>query len=209
VRPGEERGDRFAVGVVILNLTGVGNSGRNYAWRRAGIQTGLKPKECNLAKMKAGKVLAGIAAGNVSRVVLAFDPLMLGGCKPGIIKEWLRPAALETDDRRRSDYGALVLVFSEKSENPDLWNEALKGWNVVQSTHVLEWQAQARAETRVQERKEMLLEFLVAKFTEVPQDLIDQINAETDPATLKNWVRQVVQAPSIDELREILRNGSQ
>jgi hypothetical protein len=63
-----------------------------------------------------------------------------------MIERWKRVAAAEPDDRLRSDYGALALVFAEAAGRHEVWAEALKGWNVKQSQQVLQWQADARQE---------------------------------------------------------------
>jgi len=54
----------------------------------------------------------------------------------------------------------------------------------------------------------MLLEILLAKFPDAPKDLVEQIKAETDLTTLITWGRQIVHASSLDDLHEVLRNGT-
>src|SRR5205823_10681522 len=75
-KPSEERGDRFQIGAVVVNLTGSGDAARTMDWPAAGLLTALRPREVNLSRLDAKDVLDGIAAGGVPRVVLALIPLM-------------------------------------------------------------------------------------------------------------------------------------
>lgn len=49
VKPSDERGDRFWLGAVVVNLTGHGRTGRTMAWPEAGLLTALEPREINLS----------------------------------------------------------------------------------------------------------------------------------------------------------------
>src|SRR5271155_1784882 len=57
VKPSPERGDRFQVIVVIVNLTGVGISGRRMVWREGCSETTLLPEEWNLSTESAADIL--------------------------------------------------------------------------------------------------------------------------------------------------------
>jgi hypothetical protein len=55
-----------------------------------------------------------------------------------------RIAAAEPDSRLRSDYGALAVIFVERTRWSAPWQQALKGWNMKESPQVLQWQEEAR-----------------------------------------------------------------
>jgi hypothetical protein len=88
VKPAAERGDRFELGRVVVNLTGKGDSSREMAWPEAGLGLGLRRPDLNLAEQGAGEVLEGIASGRLTRAVLAWIPLMQGGAEEAIIHRW-------------------------------------------------------------------------------------------------------------------------
>jgi hypothetical protein len=170
-------------------------------WPEAGLSTRLGVVERNLAQEEAGAVLAAVGAGEVSRVVLPFVPLMQGGGEAAIIQEWVRLASAEPDGRRRADYGGLALVFAEAVGCREAWKQALKEWNMIQSQQVLEWQAEAQVKGRAEGRAEALLDMLEAKFGGVPKELASAIRATTDVNRLKAWVILAVKAVSLDQFR--------
>jgi hypothetical protein len=78
-KPSPERGDRFCLGAVVINLTGSGRAARNYAWPDLGLGCTLPVVERNLSRESAADTLTAIAAGTVSRSILPLIPLMHGG----------------------------------------------------------------------------------------------------------------------------------
>jgi len=197
IKPSMERGDRFHFGALIVNLTGKGDAARTMEWPEAGLFTGLRPCERNLSGYEAKTVLDAIAAGRVGRVVLPFIPLMQGGCESGIIQQWLTVASTEPDLRRRSDYGGLVEVFAEAVDCAEAWNQALKGWPMIESKVVSRW----RNEGRIEGLLEALLRVL-RRFGSLPADLETTLQAQTTPETLENWLDLAVRATSLDEFRQ-------
>src|SRR5262245_5160275 len=95
VRPASNKGDRFQLGVAVVNLTGTGRSSRDMRWPEAGLVTELRVAERNLAGESATAVLSGVTIGTTSRVILPFVPLMQGGAEAGIIQGWLGLASAE------------------------------------------------------------------------------------------------------------------
>src|SRR5207302_1909019 len=87
-KPSNERGDRFEIGAVVVNLTGVGTSSRTSSWPNAGMESRLAIRERNLANMTAEVVLKQIADGTVPRSVLPWIPLMQGGNDSAMIDKW-------------------------------------------------------------------------------------------------------------------------
>jgi hypothetical protein len=192
-KPSPERGDRFHVGAVVVNLRGVGEASRSMEWPEAGLATGLRVVERNLEQEDAQATLAKVAAGEVSWVALAFVPLMHGGAEPGIIQEWVRLASAEADPQRRADLG-LARVFAEAAGREQAWNQALQGWNMIESKVVKEWQAQERARS--------VLEVLEGKFGAVPPDLAGAIQGTTDLDTLRRWFPLALNATTLEQFRQ-------
>jgi hypothetical protein len=202
LKPSEERGDRFQFGVVLVNLTGRGNTSREMRWGAAGMELVFRAREINLCEQEAQGMLDGIAAATVPGVVLALIPLMRGGDNPVIIQQWLSLASAESDARRRGDLGALAVIFAEAVGYADVWKQALKGWNVVQSPQVLEWQAEARAEGKAEGKVEAILRLLQLRFGALPPDLVAAIRATTDLTTLNQWFDLAVSCPTLADYRQ-------
>ena len=197
LKPTDLPGDRFNLGAVVVNLTGRGNTGRKMEWSKARLRTALELVDTNLCDEQAQTVLDGVAAGSITPVVLAFIPLMQGGSDPGIIQRWIIQASAEPDSRRRGDYGGLALVFAEAARCADVWKQALRGWNVVQSQQVLEWQAQARVEAKI----ESLVQILESKYGSLPADLDATIQGSTDLTRLNQWLIAAATTNSLADFR--------
>jgi hypothetical protein len=202
LKPSEERGDRFWIGAIVVNLTGRGTATRVMEWPETGLFTALRPVEVNLGEMSAKAMLDRIAAGEATPVILPFIPLMQGGDDLAIIQQWIALASAEQDTKRRGDYGGLAIVLSEALGRRDIWKQALKGWNIMQSQQVLEWQAEARAEGEAKGRATALLRLLQIRHGNVPADLIATITAMTDLATLDRWFDAGVTSSSLDDFRQ-------
>ena len=202
LKPSPERGDRFHLGAVVVNLTGRGDASRDMAWPGTGLETRLKIVERNLSTYAATTVLDEVAAGTAPAVALPLIPLMRGGDEPGIIERWKELAGREANPRRRADYGGLALVFAEAGDRRDVWKSALKEWNVIQSQQVLEWQEQARIEAGTEARAEMIYEVLRAHFGALPAELPERLRAIRDEA---HWKRLAASAHRASSLEEFLR----
>jgi hypothetical protein len=205
--PAPEPGDRFEIGAVVVNLTGLGKTSHRCEWPEALLFTGIDVRERNLAEEEfAAANLAGIASGTISPAVLPLIPMMQGGADPGNITEWLRLAAVDTDAGRRSDWGGLALVFAEAAGCEEVWKQALKGWNVIASKQVQEWQAQAKTEGKregkTEGKAESIIELLEFKFQAVPADLASAVLGTTDPALLKRWLLLAHQSNTLEQFRQ-------
>jgi len=148
IKPSEERGDRFSIGAVVVNLTGKGKTARKMEWPETGLVTHLGIEDRNLCEMSAKATLDAIAAGEVTLAVLPFIPLMQGGDDLGIIQQWLALGSAEPDARRRGDYGSLAVLFAEAAGRRPAWKQAITGWNMVVPQTVLEWQQSQRSKQR-------------------------------------------------------------
>src|SRR5262245_13980044 len=154
IKPTGHKGDRFEVGLVVVNLTGSGRASRAMHLAKTRVRTMLSVEEWNLASLSAKKVMKEVEAGQAPRALLAWVPLFKGGGRPGIIQEWRRLAEAETDVERRRSLG-LAVIFAEATDCGALWRDGLKEWDMIESKIVKEWQAQA--ELKCAER--MLLTF--------------------------------------------------
>src|SRR5262249_58413560 len=107
-------------------------------------------------------------------------------------------ASAEADARGRGDYAGLARVFAEAANCRPAWQQALQGWNVIQSQQVLEWMA----EGEVKGKAETHLEILDLKFGSVPAEVASAIRATMDLARLKQWVAAAVTAQTLDMFRQ-------
>ena len=96
-RPDPERGSRFWVSAIIVNLTGRGHTSQDMEWPEAGLRTTLQVKECDLAGLVAAETLQAVAEGKTAACVLPWIPLLTGGDEEGIIQRWLELARAETN----------------------------------------------------------------------------------------------------------------
>jgi hypothetical protein len=194
MKPYPERGDRFNVGAVVLNLTGKGNSGRRMRWADAGLETALERPDRSLCEYRAEQVLAGVASGAITRAALGLIPLLQGGGEDGIIQRWMTIAGAEKDERRRNDHATLALIFAEPAGCRPAWKKALEGWNVIRSQAVDEWQAMANAN--------MLIDQLNAKYGAIPDELAVRIRETKDPDRVRQWGLLVLRPISLDQFRQ-------
>ena len=108
------------------------------------METRLLVREINLSTISAADTLEQIAQGKQPRVILPWIPLMQGGHESGIIERWKELAASEPLPQRRTEFGALVLVFADAADCLEAWEFALKEWNMIESRIVNEWKDQGR-----------------------------------------------------------------
>jgi hypothetical protein len=223
-KPTIERGDRFELGALLVNLTGRGDSSRCSDWPETGMRSDLNVAERNLSTYDAEQVLRDIADGKTTRAVLPWIPLMRNGGDLGIIEKWKELASADPNAQRRADYGGLVLVFAEAAKCWDDWKLALKEWNVIESKQVKEWQDQARKdgrqeghqEGRLEGRQEgqrensltSLLAVLNDKYGALPDDVPSHLKAIGDFTVLQQLLLKAVRAGSLDDFRKSMANGT-
>lgn len=207
LRPTDAGRERFAVGAVVVNLTGRGQTSRTMRLRQTGISTILEVAERNLADADAATTLTAMAAGTLARCVLPWIPLMQHGEEDVIIQQWKELAGQEPDSRRRSDYGGLALVFADAAGRLTVWKQALKEWNMRESQQVLEWinmgRTEGRAEGRAEGEANALLRLLAKRFAPgAPSDLAAKIRATSDLAKLESWFDLAYSSESLDAFRQ-------
>ena len=206
------RGQHYQVAAGLVNLTGVGNASQDFSLGGR-ARTLLQVAEINLATLDAAATLQGIAAGTITRALLPWIVLMRGGGESSNIEQWKQIAQTEPDPRRRSDYGGVALIYAEQTAWQNNWDKALEGWNVVESTHVLQWINQGKSEGlkeglkqgitegRLETLRETLRVQLEERFGPLPQNMADRIAATNDVELLRAAVRQVVHIQQRDELQ--------
>ena len=203
-RPAAEGAAHYRVGAAVVNLTGRGAASRDMLLSPAGPRTRLHVVERNLIDEDAAATLAGVADGRLVRAVLPWVPLMRDGGDPGIMARWKELALEEPDGRRRAEYGALALVFAEAAGRLEVWDQALKGWNVIESQQVLEWMAEGKAEGlaegQLREARTLLRDLLTDRFAPLPEALSQRIEAATDLLRLRAAARQVLRLGRLDDL---------
>ena len=198
-RRAENQRERYAVGAVVVNLTGRGQAGRDL--QLGAMQTRLQVIERNLAHEDAATLLDGIAAGRWSRALLPWAPLMRGGSDSAILDRWQALANAEPDASRRADYAGLAVVLAEAAGRRAVWKEALKEWNMVQSQQVLEWMA----EGELGAKRQMLLRLLNKRSPPgAPAEVTNAIQASKDPEQISRWFDAAVDAASLAEFRKAM-----
>ena len=215
LRPTDGPATRYNVGACAMNLTGRGQTARDM--RLGEMRTLLQPVERDLADADAAAVLQGIVAGSVARCLLPWIPLMRGADEAAILEQWQELAAAETDAQRRADYGGLALVFAEAAGRFELWNEALRRWNMIESQVVNRWKAEGEAKGKAEGKAEgaatMLVQLLRKKFRVEPAaDLVAAIAACQDSRQLAQWQDAALDAATLEDFRRVVesahRNGA-
>jgi hypothetical protein len=212
-RPSPERGDRYWVGAVVVNLTGKGLTQRDIEWRGAGLHLLLQPREWNLEEVDAGQTLDEVERGEAPREALVWLPLMKRGSEPGMIERWLELAGQETDRQRRGDL-ALAQVFAELVNRQDVWRKALERANMKESTIIKQIEEKAfnegmaEGEVKGEARGEALgiakslIQLLEERFKTLPEDLRKAILAVQDGKCLSGWHKIAVKARSLRRFRQ-------
>jgi hypothetical protein len=113
LRPDPERGSRYQVGAVVVNLTGIGSASRRMAFDAAGLLIELRAIERNLEAEAASDLLEGIDSGRWSKALLPWVPLPAGANEVDVIERWKRLAGGQSELRKKSDYGALAARLDE------------------------------------------------------------------------------------------------
>jgi hypothetical protein len=82
----------------------------------------------------------------------------------------------------------MALVFAELAGCAEVWKRALKGWNMIQSQQIREWQEEARLETRLETTRQVLLRALELRFPgAMSRRFRKRVEASDDLEELKRW----------------------
>ena len=201
LKPDDERGSRFNLAGVVVNLTGTGDASRDMRWPSAGAVTQLRVIERNLASENAEDLLAGVESGRWSRAVLPWLPLMTGGDDAGIIDRWKALADGEPDQRQKATYALLALTFAGAAGRKAIWEKALEGWNMIESEVANEWMAVGKAKGVAEGLTTALVAVLEAKFGSIPAEVETAVRACADLAKLQTWTTQAATAATLAEFR--------
>jgi hypothetical protein len=196
-RPSEAAGDRYAVGAIVVNLTGQGLALRDHEWRGAGLHLLIQPHEWNLEEVDAELVMRQVENREAPVEALAFIPLMKGGNEEGMMQRWVTRARRERNPRRLADLG-LAQVFAELVGTEDLWRETLKGWNMRESPFLKELEDQARAAAKAED----LLQILQERFEAVPGDLRSAILGVQDLQRLTAGLSLAIKVRTLASFRK-------
>lgn len=199
LEPPPEMAAPLHLGGVVINLTGAPQkdtlSMEFPGLAACGWHFGVLQR--TLREESATATLADILAGRTTRWLLPWIPLMHGGGRAAIIREWQRAARAEPNAEARATLAGLTLVFAGLAKRGRAWQQGLRGWNVLKSKIVEEWRDSARLETC----QETLQAQLEERFGAVPKKWARRIQQITDLARLKAALRQVVRIQSLDELQ--------
>ena len=197
-RYGRGRRGKYQIVGVVLNLTGPAQvdvlDTTEATLGGAGVR--LQVVQRTLREEDAVGTMARIALGELERCVLPWVVLMRGAGQASNIREWLRLAAQETDDRWRSVLGALARIFAGLTRHLIAWRHALEGWNMERSEAVLEWEGN--------EARRLLTGMLRAKFGHpLPPDLKTALpllsREERD-----QWAVAIATAPTLEAFRILM-----
>jgi hypothetical protein len=198
LRHGFERRDKYQVVAAVLNLTGPAQPDLLGMSLPGPVVPGLTLRAVvkTLREEDAAATLIGIGEGRIARCLLCWISLMSGADERDTIELWKRVADAEPDRWLRADYGALALIFAALAGRKDLWEQALEGWNMLESPVVAEWKAETK--------REDLLRVLQFRFpAQVPADLEAAIQTQVDLDTLSRWFDAVLRVASLDEFRSV------
>ena len=77
---------------------------------------------------------------------------------------------------------------------------------MIESQLVQEWTADARRETELATRRDVLLEILKERFTEpLSEEIVGLIDHQESVEVLRDWFRAALHVPSLEEFIAVLR----
>lgn len=201
-RDGLSLRERYLVAGAVIVLTG--------RLRQAGLDMCLpgedaalfwRPRVVCLERQPAEKTLDRIEAGELSRGVLPWVPLMAGGGEEANVKRWVRLAEHEPNEGLRRDWGGLVKVFADRVGCLGVWQKALEGWGMWKSQVIEEW----RVDGRLEERRGNILRLLELRFPgQVTEAVSQRVSAVSEPKTLDGWFDLAATATAFDRVRDAI-----
>jgi hypothetical protein len=196
-----------AAGGAVVNLTGpeqpAGVEQRPTLAPRCWLAGGIEQR--TLRTEDAAATLDAVAAGTISRWLLAWLPLMRGGAEPGIIERWKTEAGKEPGERDRRLLAHLTLTFAALARCRAAWQGQLEGWAVIKSDYLEELREEVRAEAREEGRTEGLRRDVLRlgrhRFGKAAgRKQKSHLQAVTDVARLERILDRVLVATSWEEL---------
>jgi hypothetical protein len=184
LRHGPRKRDRYLIACGVIVLTGRLRPAL-FKMRLPNTKLGLfwRARVFNMSARSARKILERIAAGELSRAILCWIPLMRGGDDPDVVQRWLEVCTAEPNVQRRMDYANLAKVFADRAGWVGVWSKALEGWQMWKSTVIQSW----RDEGRVLGQRELLVEMVRLKYPTLSAELLAQIEKSDDPEAIRRW----------------------
>ncbi len=196
-----------AAGGIVVNLTGPPQpEGVEYrptlapgCWLSGGIE------QRTLRIEDAAATLTEVAAGSISRWLLAWLPLMRGGADAGIIEGWKREALKEPFKDDQGILATLTRTFAALAGCRPVWQYGLEGWAVLKSEVLEELReevrTEARAEGRVEELRETILRLGRQRFGKAAsRKQKSQLSSVVDRSQLRRISDRLLAAASWDDL---------
>jgi hypothetical protein len=87
-----------------------------------------------------------------------------------------------------------------------MWQDELEDWTVTESPLLNSWLQQAADRSRLEERREALLDYLQARFpADLTPEVIATINQQPSVSLLRAWYKAALVAGSYAEFLAVLR----
>jgi hypothetical protein len=118
-KPDDERGSRYQVGFVVVNLTGAGRAGREMSWPEAGMNLAFQPVERNLEQESADELLSAIESGSRSKCLLPWIPLMRGADEIASVTRWKTLADTELNGIAGAGVIMQLLLWFSRKKRTD------------------------------------------------------------------------------------------
>jgi hypothetical protein len=200
-----------AAGGAVVNLTGpeqpVGVEHRPTVAPNCSLAGTIEQR--TLRAEEAAATLRDLAAGAVSRWLLAWLPLMRGGAEVGIIEAWKVEAAREPELRDRRLLAHLTLTFANLARCRAAWQAELEEWAMIKSEYLEELREAVRTEARAEGRTEGQAEALRETVLQLGRQRFGkvagrkqkaQLNALADVTHLERIRDRILAATSWDDL---------
>jgi hypothetical protein len=114
------------------------------------------------------------------------------------VQRWLALASVASV-RYRQTVASVALVLSELTPVFPVWQEALKGWNMRESTVVQGWIDEGEAKGLAKARR-LLIGVLKSRFGAISDEILARIDKINDFDTLEKAAERVFTASSADEV---------
>jgi hypothetical protein len=191
--------DTIPVGSTVIHLTGQRDSTAITLTLPGTVKgTRVEPLVINLRQEEAAATLADIAAGRTGRCLLVWVPLMAGGGQPALIEEWKRLVLVEPKQELRAQYRSLALVFAELTREQVNWQQALEGWEMLESQTIRGWKREGELKGNIERARAYLLELIRGRFQDpVPEPVRLAVEGTNDLDSLDRWFKVAVRADSL------------
>jgi hypothetical protein len=179
-----------AVGGVVVNLTGpeqpLGVEQRPTMAPNCTLLGTIDQR--TLRTEDAVATLRNIAAGTISRWLVAWLPLMRDGAEPGIIEGWKAEASKEPNLRDRRLLAHLTLTFSNLARCREAWQARLEDWAVIKSEYLEELREEVRTQARAEGKAEGRIEALHKAILRLGRHRIGKAANRKEQAQLKSVI---------------------